>query len=1121
MQQAVKILSEQEEKGVPERNHGIMIDPLMSDSLFIYSSLPLMQHFLEEDARRSSGFILGYRHVLFSDFIGLILSSREKITGSLTSLGEYRLLKETVEREWREDEPFLGAILKFRGSLELLLSMIHTLREAHLTCDNLRSALARMGEEREKFEIIIKIMEGYEGELEKLNLCDGPAGKIIAMERLADEKSIDDLDMKREIHFNWIYRISELDFQIICALCRRALRRSPESPQQVFFHLPYDAYRQDAFRFLNPLVERFESLADDLPNLTLDFAPLSEETTVASTVSYLHRHLFKAPQELMKVDKTKNDGSVQLIKAPGYQAEIDEICREIRLLLRDGVKCADIIVTFRSLSQYGPMLFEASQKFSLPFSFPRGNPLLSSHMVRTLLLPFTILQSAYAAEDVMKLLNSLYIDYSMLLEEGQPPLPPGLIHELVRKAGIIDDATAAWEPALYKYMTFLSRDQEGNEEGPSDLLAGSRSLLGVIRKLKASLSRLRGPSTVRRFSSVLKSLIREFRIRENIIKKPQGFEGSHWPLLSLQRDLSALEGFEKSLRTLERTAHALGISGSVTMEEFYDMLLEELKGRNLSPPGDRGGIRVLDAFDLLGHRTPYLFLGGLSEGQFPTRHYEHVLFSDEEKTKFNDIFQKKLFISTPLRHWEENFLFSMALHSCRHKACLSFSNLDERGEAQIPSYFLNNYISLLDENPLDSPSSASLRAQPYLHEPALIVRPQELDGYLALSLWRERPRHQKDLAMELLRCLQNSRYGEYRAHLASIFKRCETEKLREDYLLNNLSGPGGTLWGAIEAPDLKTQLRDRYGSGKYLWSASALEDYGRCPFIFFAKRILRIEPPITPELEIDRLTEGTIIHEVLEHFFLTMGSRGKLPLAGLASEHEELGEIAAQVFKGWEEKKATGDMHFWELKKRSILRTLHRWIDYEHGEGSGHFIPAFFEAQFGRDSVPFSFPGADGTMLHFTGKIDRIDLRSDGAAFRVVDYKNSRIAAEYKRKLDPSKLGTINFQIPLYAMAAEDILRTKGAMTDPEPGRHSGYAVLKKPAMVLQDFRDASLVHYFSTDPGVQQGLQDHERNFPRQTSELLERLMAGNLQPRGLECDYCDYGEFCRFKAEGTEDDE
>jgi ATP-dependent helicase/DNAse subunit B len=1096
-----------------------MNDPLMPECLFIYSSLPFMQKSIEDDAERSNGFIIGYRHILFSDFLGLILSSREKILGNLSSMGEHRLLRDVAERECGEDDTFLRTALQFRGSLELLLSMIDTLREACLTADDLRRAMPHMGEQREKFQTLARIMESYGRELQKLNLCDGPAAKSLAIERLGEKAPIDDLDTLREIHFNWIYRISELDFQIILALCKRSSERNPRAPQQVFFHLPYNAFRQDAFRFLNPLVERFESLADTVPNLTLDFADFPEKPGAPSTLSHLHKHLFLSPRELLEAKKIENDGSLQLIKAPGYEAEIHEICREIRLLLEEGVKCSDIIVAFRNLSQYGPMAFEAAQSFSLPFSFPRGNPLLSSHLVRTLLLPFQILRSDFGAGDVSKFLNSLYIDYTHLQGKGDSTLSPGLMHDLIRKAGILDDITAPWEQALQKYLIYLEKDRGERADSPSELQVAARQMIGIIRNLKASLSRLRGPAPVRRFSKVIKTLIREFRIRENSIKNPRGLRESPWPLLSLQRDLSALEGFEKSLRTIERTAHALDIQGAVTMEEFYDMLLEELRGRNLSPPGDRGGIKVLDAFDLMGHSTPYLLLGGLSEGQFPTRHYEHVLFSDDEKAKLNEIFQKKLFLSTPLRHWEENLLFYMALFSCRRKAYLSFSTIDEKGETLIPSYFLQNFLSLIEENPLERASVSPAR-QNYLHIPSQIVRPQELDGYITLSLWRERAREHQEAALDLLHSLATGRHKGYMAHLAGIMTHCEMERLRESCLLKNFCGPGGNLWGIIEDPGLANELRDRYGDQEYLWSASALEDYGRCPFIFFAKRILHIEPHITPELEVDRLSEGTIVHEILEHFFALLKARKRLPLTGLPSEKEELEETASRVFSEWEQEKATGDADFWTLKKKSILRTLLRWIDFEQRENTRHLIPAFFEAQFGRGSLPFSLMSHQGRR-RFTGKIDRIDVSEDGTAFRVIDYKNSRNSADYKRKLHARNLGVINFQIPLYAMAAEELLRKQGIITGENPERSSAYALLKKPDIVPQTFQDPELAHYFSTDLSIQASLKENERSFPLETSLLIERLLSGNLQPRGLECDYCDYGELCRYRAEGTEDDE
>jgi hypothetical protein len=89
------------------------------------------------------------------------------------------------------------------------------------------------------------------------------------------------------------------------------------------------------------------------------------------------------------------------------------------------------------------------------------------------------------------------------------------------------------------------------------------------------------------------------------------------------------------------------------------------------------------------------------------------------------------------------------------------------------------------------------------------------------------------------------------------------------------------------------------------------------------------------------------------------------------------------------------------------------------------------------------------------------------------------------------------------------------------PGRVSGYGLLKRPALVLQNFGAEELVNYFAVDPEVRASLKEGERNFATEASRMIARLKSGDFAPLGQECDYCDYDDLCRFKGQGTEVDE
>src|SRR5262249_5932956 len=145
------------------------------------------------------------------------------------------------------------------------------------------------------------------------------------------------------------------------------------------------------------------------------------------------------------------------------------------------------------------------------------------------------------------------------------------------------------------------------------------------------------------------------------------------------------------------------------------------------------------------------------------------------------------------------------------------------------------------------------------------------------------------------------------------------------------------------------------------------------------------------ELEEDYTERGSRIHRILENLerILTVepGSRLERIEAAIASEMESQPEGRSDI-----------DRSLNEIDQRRLERILRRYVRqhqaYEVAKGPVP-RPHRFEVVFGlQESLPESFPplvlGDEASAVRLQGKIDRIDLVSDGEseAFRVIDYKS-------------------------------------------------------------------------------------------------------------------------------------
>ena len=163
-------------------------------------------------------------------------------------------------------------------------------------------------------------------------------------------------------------------------------------------------------------------------------------------------------------------------------------------------------------------------------------------------------------------------------------------------------------------------------------------------------------------------------------------------------------------------------------------------------------------------------------------------------------------------------------------------------------------------------------------------------------------------------------------------------------------GPSfGRFDGVVTSTRLLESLGGQYGAG-HDFSASELSLYGKCPFKFFAEKVLRLEPRGEAALDLTALDAGNLLHETLRRFFerhrderLTAGDRAAL--------RHELGEVADTVFDEHELVVPPLNHQVWkidrEIRKLLLDQVLDYEIDAEEKTRARDVRPAYFELAFG------------------------------------------------------------------------------------------------------------------------------------------------------------------------------
>ena len=210
-------------------------------------------------------------------------------------------------------------------------------------------------------------------------------------------------------------------------------------------------------------------------------------------------------------------------------------------------------------------------------------------------------------------------------------------------------------------------------------------------------------------------------------------------------------------------------------------------------------------------------------------------------------------------------------------------------------------------------------------------------------------------------------------------------------------------------------------------SATSLERWAKCPQAYLVQNLLGAEAIERPEehLEITPLDRGSLVHKILEVFFLEVLGRTEAEAPApdhpwSAADRARLRAIAEEWCATYENGGLTGRPIFWGRDRAAILRDLDRFLTSDDVYRSNARVrPVAAELAFGfRTGVTaVDFPLPDGRTLPLRGKADRVDVAEDGTIF-VLDYKTGKAKTYRKLTEDTPDQRGQRLQLAVYAQAA-------------------------------------------------------------------------------------------------------
>jgi RecB family exonuclease len=335
----------------------------------------------------------------------------------------------------------------------------------------------------------------------------------------------------------------------------------------------------------------------------------------------------------------------------------------------------------------------------------------------------------------------------------------------------------------------------------------------------------------------------------------------------------------------------------------------------------------------------------------------------------------------------------------------------------------------------------------------------------------------------------------------------------------------GPWEGVFSSEAASLQLLDRYGP-QHLWSASQLELMATCPFKFFARQVLKMEPVGELALGVDYRRRGVVMHDALAECLSELvkeladgESLRSIPAETLTKKLVE--RINAQVTGG---KLPAHEAALARIEARQATTWARTYAQqqakYENdkrwSEAGITLRPALLEARFGKatsdDSVedehsvdePLELELPSGETLRVTGRIDRIDTAKlgDHLLFTVIDYKTSKT---YSVKVEQIASGK-QLQPVLYALAAQRLL-----LGDKSVPIGAGYWALQSRGFVAPPAKDLPLVVFEDGEVRASDEWLSTVETV-RARCETLVRDVRGGRFPMNNDDEHC--GRSCEFRT-------
>ncbi|HJQ24802.1 MAG TPA: PD-(D/E)XK nuclease family protein [Blastocatellia bacterium] len=947
---------------------------------------------------------------------------------------------------------YFGETAEMPGLVNSLGEWIEELWRGYIT----PQAFARIAEARgDKDRDIARVFDGYAAALETLNAVDPES---------AGHAALSAVEKAREPR-GWFSMIAVDGFDFLTATQVQLLSTCAARGVEVIVSLTYDEARAIHY-WQRPTVARLQAAG-------ASFTPFA--TTPKDLIQVAAAALMDE-RRVTEIIHSDAGGGISIISAPDRAAEVRAAAREIkRLAIEDHLPLDEVSLVCRSLSVYAPHIERIFDECAVPVMLDNPLRVAENTAVTALLRLFALSGKSFKRRACVEAWRSPYFDWSAF---GFDEQAVDLL-DAISLARNVTHGREQWRAAIKPPSETESRDRGlAEHESPESQKEADRPAL--YQRLANGLEGWFDTVTPQVRATRQAHFAWAARLIEQSRVDAQAASGD-----MAARDSLALDEFKKILAAV---AHDPLIRREDDMA--WPAFLADVERALASMSYDRSTpahpcVVAQEAHRLRPRRYRIIFVLGLIEGEFPARLTERAPYTLAERAELR---QAGLDLTETITDAGADLLqFYKAMSCATERLYLSFARTDVAGGELLPSY-------LIEEVQPFAAASVRRIAPAFSHEEYEMTWTCSLD----------------ELAMRTARALRLSSEGKQAGTRAATdlldsllpsWRMTERGARMELQRMHVTPNPNS---GWINDPSLVAALKERFGPA-HLWSATQINDYGTCPFRFFAQHALKLDAGREPGEGFASHHLGQAYHRILEQLYRRLHTDNLLIQSHTAEQAiDEAARIADNVLQQMLDSGEVRRDSLWEFNKEEIKRRVGRllrreaaWNDEEPAR------PVDCERRFGYDDTEALVIECPGGAAKFRGIVDRIDYREKSDDWVVVDYKTRRTPIPVRDAREGR-----NLQLPLYAMAASRVIK-KGERVSAAYYLH-----------VHSRKRGSELKSGSETKYSLEE-LIDHAEQLIRL---YVEQVRGGRfpVQPNGdTVCQTCEYDVMCRIQSLRTFEDE